>query len=61
MTGFDSWASCSVTLMLDIASPGLSVVGSCCPVRCGGLVSLTCGMPPAIELSGIPACLGGGF
>jgi hypothetical protein len=58
--GFDFCASCSVTLMLDVCSAGVSDSTSCCPVCFGGRVSLTCGIAPAIDVSGIPVFRGGG-
>jgi hypothetical protein len=59
--GFDLWASCSEMLIVDFSSAGrlesISNWFSCCG---GGLVSLTCGIPPAIDVSGIPTFRGGG-
>lgn len=46
--------------MVVLSSAGLSKVISYCPICFGGLVSLTCGMPPAMEVSGMPAFLGRG-
>jgi len=60
VVGLDLWASFSMRLMEDFSSAGLSKEISCCPVCFGGLVSLTCGMPPAMEVSGMPVFLGGG-
>jgi len=48
-------------LMLEVWSAGF-IDGSIWywPVFMGDLVSLTCGMPPAIEVSGMPVLRGGG-
>jgi hypothetical protein len=55
--GFDCCASFSVKLM-----SGFALVDSLLPVECcvGGLVSLTWGIVPAIEVSGISEFRGGG-
>jgi hypothetical protein len=56
VTGFDFWASCSVTLTCGDTPNDRSY-----SLRAsGGLVSFTCGIVPAIEVSGTPAFRGGG-
>src|SRR6187402_1317439 len=57
---FGICASLSVTLMLIFSPAGFCAATSYCPGCCGGLVSLTCGMLLAIEVSGMPAFRGGG-
>lgn len=53
-TGFDCCASFSGKLMLDFVSD--------CPNTCcfGGRISFTCGMLPAMDVSGMLAFRGGG-
>jgi hypothetical protein len=58
--GLDFCASSSVRLMLGFCSATRSNLTSYCPVCFGGLVSLTWGMPPAMEVSGMPVFRGGG-
>lgn len=59
VTGLDFWASFSVRLTDAVSCDGMSREISYCPVRRGGLVSFTSGIPPAIEVSGMPVFLGG--
>jgi hypothetical protein len=59
VTGLDFWASFSVRLIEVLSCDGVSKETSCCPVRRGGLVSFNSGTPPAIDVSGMPAFLGG--
>jgi len=60
VVGRDCCASRSGILMLGFFSCGSVVRTWCWPVRSGGLVSLTCGMKPAMDVSGIPLFRGGG-
>jgi len=50
-----------VSDMLAVSLAGLPKSNLYCPVCCGGRVSLTCGMVPAIEVSGIPTFRGRGI
>lgn len=59
VTGLDFWASFSVMLTEAFSCDGVPSETSYCPVRRGGLVSFTSGTPPAIDVSGTPAFLGG--
>ncbi len=58
-TGLLFWASFSVMLMDVLCCDGSSTEASACPVMRGGLVSFTSGIPPAIDVSGMPEFLGG--
>lgn len=60
VVGRDICASFSVMLILVFSSDAGSNVISYCFVCFGGRVSLTCGMDPAIDVSGIPAFRGRG-
>lgn len=59
VTGLDFWASFSVRLIVLLSCDGTSRETSYCPVKRGGLVSFTSGIPPAIDVSGMPEFLGG--
>jgi len=60
VVGLVFWASDSGMLTLDFVSDWEAKAASCCPVNLGGRVSLTSGIPPAMDVSGIPVFRGGG-
>lgn len=57
--GFGFWASVSVTLMLLFLSLVAAMRLPRCSVSRGGRVSWTSGLPPVMEVSGMPEPLGG--
>lgn len=60
VTGFDFWASVSVTLMLCFSDCAEEGAISYCPVIRGGRVLLISGDTPAIDVSGMFVLRGGG-
>lgn len=59
-SGFDFWASSSVKLSGDAFCAPAAETKSSVDDTFGGLVSFTCGMLPAIEVSVTPTFRGGG-
>lgn len=59
-TGFDFCASSSLTLALDCRSERFCAGGTDRPELWGVPLSVVTGIPPAIEVSGIPEFRGGG-
>ena len=59
VTTFGFWASASV-MLIDCFSGCLGVAESYCPANLGGLLLLTSGEEPAIDVSGMFVLRGGG-